>query len=321
MPGPIELQFDGRLSNVAIGYTNEEFIADRLLEPVAVAKKTGKYKKYNRPERFTIPNTLVGPKAIPAEIDWGTTEDTFTCDDYGLEEYLTQEAIDNAETPIQAETNTINTLMMLIGADKEVQAHAAVFNASNYAAGNQADENGTWATLSTDVLTRLEAGVDACVLRPNVLVMDPPTWRKVSRNDKILAAIKGTLNPQNIKGGSTAQPVVQQNELATFLGLEKVLVGWARYNTAKQGQTETLSRIWTGVNAGKGAAALLRLKSGAILDDVVSMAQLRWKDRQVLTSQSVRGAFGSKAIRVVESRVFKVVSTDCGYLFVDTLVT
>ena len=73
--------------------------------------------------------------------------------------------------------------------------------------------------------------------------------------------------------------------------------------------------------AGKGGAALLRVKAGAALRDVVWGAQFQWKTRQVFTYPSPRGAFGGTTIRVVESNVIKVIATDVGYLFKDCLVT
>jgi len=46
-----------------------------------------------------------------------------------------------------------------------------------------------------------------------------------------------------------------------------------------------------------------------------------WKARQVLTGESMRGAYGGRTIRVVETNVIKSIAVDVGYLFADTLVT
>ena len=156
---------------------------------------------------------------------------------------------------------------------------------------------------------------------PNVMVMGIETWRKLSRNEKVLAAVKGTLKPQALKTGGIAAPAVNQQELAEYLGLNAVLIGRSRINTAKRGQTASFARVWDGTVATKGGAALLRVSAGSALRDVVWGASFDWKSRQTLTNPSTRGAFGGEEIRVVESTVVKVIAKDVGYLFKDTLVT
>ena len=66
----------------------------------------------------------------------------------------------------------------------------------------------------------------------------------------------------------------------------------------------------SGAFHGKGGAALLRVKAGAALRDVVWGANFTWKNRQVYTYPSTRGAFGGQIIRVVESYDLKVVASD-----------
>ncbi len=321
MPSVTDLQFDGRLTNVSVQYSNPEYIGDLVLPPTPVTKKTGKFKKYDKDERFTLPPTLVGPKSEPNEVEWNVTEDTYTCVDHGLQQFLSQEEIDNAETPIQPQSDTTEFVTGLVLLDREKRVADAVYLSANYGAGNQVDIAGGWTTLTTDALTDIEVGIDACFMPPNVMVMGIDTWRKLARNEKILAAVKGTLKPQAIRAGGIAVPAVNQQELAEYLGLDAVLIGRARINTAKKGQAASYKRVWDGTNAGKGGAALLRVSAGSALRDVVWGASFDWKTRQTLTSQTTRGAFGGQMIRVVESTVVKVIANDVGYLFKDTLVT
>jgi len=321
MPTVGEMQFDGRLTNMSVQYTNPEYIADLAVPILSVPKKTGKYKTYAKDERFTVPPSYVGPKGDPNEVEWSTSEGTFTCEDHGFKEFISQEEIDDADVPLQPMADTTNFVTDLTMLAKEKRVADAVFNASNYAAGNQVDIAAGWATLSDDALTDIETGIDACFLPPTIMVMGLPTWRKLARNEKILAAVKGTLKPQAIKAGGVAAPEVNAQELAEYLGLEAVLIGRARINTAKKGQTASYSRVWDGTNSGKGGAALLRVKQNPGTRDVIWGAHMHWKQRQVFTYPDTRGAFGGTVVRVVESNVVKVVCTDVGYLFKDCLVT
>ncbi len=321
MPTVGELQFDGRLANVSIQYKNPEYISELVLPPTPVPHKTGKFKKYDKDERFTLPPTIVGPKGQPNEVEWSSSEDTFTCLDYGLEEFVSEEEVANAEAPFQPLSDTSEFVTNLVLLDKEKQTADAVFLDANYGSSNKFDVEGAWATLSDDALTDIEVGIDACFEPPNVMVMGLPTWRKLSRNEKILAAVKGTLKPQSMKTGKITEPAANQQELAEYLGLDAVLVGRSRINTAKKGQTASYKRVWDGTTATKGGAALLRVKAAAGTREVVWAQHFHWKTRQAFTYQSSRGAYGGKVIRVVESRVIKIVANDVGYLFKDCLLT
>lgn len=318
MPTPVSLQGDGLLTNIAIAYANPELVGDLVIPPIPVRTKTGKFKKYNKEDRFTLPDAKVGPKGEPSEINWGVTEGTYTCQDYAYQELLDNESIMNAEAPIDARRATLNVLMAKMGLYREQLIAAEVYKAANYA--TTLDVAGAWATLSTDALSQLEAGMDACLVPPNVLVMGLPSWRKLARNEKVLAAIKGTLAPQSLKGGTGAAPAVKQSELAEYLGLDAVIVGRAKINTAKEGQSASFSYVWDGTNAGKGGAALIRTKTGSVLEDVVWAANFDWKT-EVFSGPHSRGAFGGETIKVSRSFSIQSIATDVGYLFTDCLLT
>jgi hypothetical protein len=320
----LALQFDGRLTNIALQYKNPELIADLVVPPVPVPQKKFTYKSYTKEDRFTVPDTIVGPKSIPNEADFGVSSGTGTCLDYGLQEFVSQEDIDNAELPITPLADAAEQVTALMALDREIRVANAINTAGNY--GTTLDLNGSWATLTNDILAQILTGIDTCFLPPNVMVMGLNTWRAVSRNEKILAAVKGTgaLAAQIIpKGGKLASPSVSQMELADFLGLDAVLVGKAKRNSAVEGQTGAYPLVWGGTvttsPTTKGMAALLRVKTAAV-KDVFWGANFRWKDLQTYRRNSDRGAYGGEVIRVVTTEVLKVVATDVGYLFIDTLI-
>lgn len=301
MPSTAQLQFDGRLSNVSIQYHNEELVADRVLPRKQVNQKVGKYKKYGKDERFTVPSTLVGPKSNPNEVEWSTSEDSYECLDYGLEEFLSKQEEDNAEAPFSPQSDTTEFVTGLVELDREIRAATVVFNAANYPAANKVDINGgtDWNTLSNDAVAHIETGIDACFMRPNIAVMGLDVWRKLRRNEKILAAIKGTLR----------EATVTQDELAKYFGLEEVIVGQSKVNSAAPGQAATYARVWN------THFALHRRVMSPGLRDVQFGITYQWgAARRAYRYPSTRGADGGQVIRVVESVVEKLVATDVGYL-------
>jgi len=326
---PTDLQFDGRLTRIAVEYKNKQFIADQVMPPIPADKKSGTYKVYSVADEFLIDDALVGPTTEANEVEHDVTEDTFVCHDYALTGYVSQEDIDNADAPLKPMSATTKKVTRHIMRRRERRLAQAILNTNNFATANKLDVAGAWATLSTDVWGQLLTGLDACAAPPNVLVLDVASFRAVQRNQTIIAAVKGTLEPQFI--GQTKGPAktaaadipdaIFCPALAQALGLDRVVIGAAQFATSAKGQALTKGRIWDLPNAGKGGAALLRVAQDET-EDVVWGMHLQWKPRTVMTWQEPkRGAYGSTGIKVAETSGFKLVANDAGYLFQDTLVT
>jgi hypothetical protein len=336
MPAPEQLTFSPGLTRIAVEYSNKAFIADMVLPPMPHSAKSGKYKSYSQYDEFAIEGGLIGPTSQADEMDFDVSETAFAMDDFGIVGYVSQQAIDNADAPInpqQAMTKKVTRKVLRI---RERRVALAVLNANNYATANKLDVAGAWATLTTDVWGQFLTALDACASPPNVLVLDIATFRKVQQNDTILAAIKGTLAPQFIEqavgpaktgvAAKTGAPRIPDAvfcpALAQALGIDRVLIGAAWYATSKKGQALTKGRIWDLPTATKGGAAFLRVAQDEV-EDVVWGMQMMWKQPlRVLTwFEPNRGADGSTAIKVVETTKVVTVANDAGYLFFDTLLT
>lgn len=318
MPSVTELQFDGRLTNVSKQHNNPELIADLLIPPTPVSQKTGLFKTYTKANRFTVPSTRVGPKSVPNEVEWTSGEETYTCEDQALQEFLNQEEVDNAETPFSAQSDTTEFVTNLIRLAREIRMMEFITEADNYAATT--DAAGTWGTADDgDVLDDIHTAIDACFMPPNVMVMDRATFRNVSTNTIMIRSVQGTVT-QQIIGSDLGNGAVgiRAPQLAAFFGLDRVLIGTANRNTANAGLTASFSQIWRGAEgATAGFCSLLRIKPSTLRD--VSFAyQFDWKPRQVMTSQSDRGAFGGQIIRVAESTTIDSSGTDVGHMITDT---
>ena len=330
MPTPIAVSYPPGLTSIALEYQNKAFIADHVLPLMPHTAKSGKYKSYSVYDEFDIEGGMIGPTSVADEIDFDVSETAFAMDDWGYLGWVSQQAIDNADAPMQPKEAMVRKVTRKLLRRRERRVAEAVLNTSNYASGNKVDIAGAWATASTDIWSKLLAGFDACAAPPNVMVMDIATFRAIQKNDKILAAIKGTLAPQFIEQtvgpAKTGAPQIPDSvfcpALATALGVDRVVIGAAWYASSKKGQTLTKKRIWDLPNATKGGAAFLRVAQDQV-EDVVWGMQLMWKEalRIMTWFDPNRGADGSAAIKVVETTKIVLMADDAGYLFYDTLVT
>src|SRR5581483_5031159 len=60
---PTSLYQDPLLTNVAVNYKNRELIAERVLTPVSVPKKTFKYLEWSKDATFKVQDTRTSPSA------------------------------------------------------------------------------------------------------------------------------------------------------------------------------------------------------------------------------------------------------------------
>src|SRR5690349_4079409 len=107
------------LTAVAIGYKNTDdmLIADDVLPRVPTGKKF-KYTKYSSEQGYTVPDTRVGRKSEPAMVDFGGTEVSDECVDFGLDDLVPNdeiaafEAMDKPSSGGPIDPRSLSTMML-----------------------------------------------------------------------------------------------------------------------------------------------------------------------------------------------------------------
>lgn len=230
---------DPRLTGIAIAYQNSDLIADKVLPRVPVAKKEFRYLKFDRAERMTVPETLVGRKSLPNEVDFTASEEPGLVYDRGLDDVVPNDDISEAPEGLDLRGEAVEGLTELILLDREIRVAAKVMNPANYAAENKVTVTGTdqFNDPASNPLTYITGQLDGLFFRPNVLVMPQPIWNVLRSHPKIVSAISGS---------GTENGLVSRQQLATLLEVQEIIVGQAWKNSAKPGQTAALVRVWTG---------------------------------------------------------------------------
>lgn len=244
-PFPIQPE----LTAIALMYRNKKMIADQVMPRVPVGKGDFKYFIHTLADGFTIPDTKVGRRSPPNQVEFTASEATASTIDYALDDSIPNMDIENAAGvpgPGPVEKGTMYTTN-LIELDREVRVAGTVFGASNYAAANKATLSGTgqWSDYTnSNPVTAIIAARDGMVMTPNILVLGRAVYSALIQHPKILLALFGP-------GGTSG--IATQQQLANLLELDAVYVGESFVNTAKKGQTAALSRVW-----GKFAALIYR---------------------------------------------------------------
>lgn len=297
---------DPVLTAIALAYRNPMLIADGVFPRVPVGKEEFKYFSYPKGGAFTIPDTQVGRKSQPNEIEVTATEVTDSTEDYGLEDPIPQADIANAPpnyNPLGRATERLTDLILL---DREVRAAALAFAAGNYAAANKVTLSGTdqWSDEASDPIADILAGLDACIMRPNVMVIGRGAFTALIKNPVICKAVHGNAGDSG---------VARRQQVAELFELEEILVGEGWVNASKKGQTVSLTRVW-----GKHAALIHRNKQADTSGGVTFGFTAEFGSR---VSGSVEdrniGLRGGQRVRVGESVKELMVANDLGYLIVD----
>lgn len=307
---PSELHVDAVLTNYSQQYKNMALIAMDVLPIVPVKKRSDKFFVYDKDQRFTLPDTKIGPKSTAGEIDLEVSTDNYSVDDFALQEFVSRAEQENADNPIDPERDAVDLLMELIMLDMEKRVADLVFAQATYPASNRVQLSGTdqWSdTANSDPIGDVMNALDGTFMRPNIMVMGNDAWTSFRQHPKIIDAVKGATRLQTSQGG-----IASRDDVATLFELDAVLVGRSRRNTAKKGQTASFSRLW-----GKHAALLHVRKAlaprtitfGCVFQELRPMV-MRWDAPH-------RGVKGGTVIKVAMNSDEKIKASDLGFFIED----
>jgi hypothetical protein len=231
---------DPLMQKVMSMYANAMSIADRILFRIPVLKRTFGYYIYDKRDTFTIPNTLVGRSSDPNLVQFAATRATGECLPYGLGDFIPQSDISEAEgTTINPVLLATEGIARLIDLDREKRVADLLFAAGTYPSGNkvQLTGNDQWNSghADGDPIADITAGLDACLMRPNHMAIGRAAFSALSKNPYILKAVNRTSGDAGI---------ASRKSIADLFELKDIYVGEGWANTAKKGQTATMSRLW-----------------------------------------------------------------------------
>lgn len=310
--GRSDVYVDAALSNVSVKYTNDNYIADQIFPVVKVGKMSGLYYVYDkshlRPDKtdraLGSPSNESGSGMAP--------KGSYICTDHALHTWVPfqiQDQADAAINPLIDETEALTEKLMI---QKELNLATLLTATATYPAG-QYQALATTSQWSDYVnsdpigdIRNARMAIHASVfMRPNTLILGKQVFDTLCDHPKITDRIK-----------YSQLGVVTEELMARVFNVQKILIGDAGYNTANEGQTDSLSYIW-----GKNAivcyvAPEVRLKM------VTFGLTLTYEVRKVWNFADGIEAIDRQAtmIRVGNDNYVQVViANGCGYLFQTTV--
>ena len=235
---------DRPLTDFALNYRPQGFIADRVLTNVNVPKQSDLYVNFSQADLFRIDDDRRAPGAEANKTGVRVGSTNFTCINYALKTEVTQEERANAD-PIflnWIETGRVAATMDKLLLSRDQRVSSLVFNTSNI--GSNAAVASSWSDQITghsdpmgDFWKASDVVFNATGYRPNVAVFGINPYNAFRRHQDVVT--KAT-NPNYLGGGN--YPDTQK--IAQLLELDEVLVGAAQANTNQENLNMTLARIW-----------------------------------------------------------------------------
>jgi len=242
MPSPAvgrDLHTDQNLSNVALGYRADGFIADMIAPIVPIQKQSDKYVIFDRRDVLRVENTRRAPGTEAHKIARSVSSSTFFAENYALKDSLNLEDRANMDAVyrnqlMNGRTEFITGKLQL---DWENRVAGQVTSTSNV--GSSAAVGSEWDAGNADIIGDINGALDSCHdltgKRPNTIVMGLDAWRSARRSTDIKNIIFGADN-----GGGFASRAA----FADLFEIDKLLIGGAFKDTANEAQAESLSKIW-----------------------------------------------------------------------------
>jgi hypothetical protein len=309
-PFPIQSE----LTAITLAYQNRRLIADEVLPRTPVPSREFKWLQMGRDQMFTVPETAVGRKGQPNEVEFGGTETAGFVRDFGLDDVVPNEDLESAPAGFDPLGTAVTGISELVALDREKRVADLIFNLNTYPSANRATLSGTsqWSDYSnSDPYTAIQTALDGMLMRPNIGVIGRLAWSRLRVHPKITAALAPSAIGNTSTSNAAGQPATLQ-AVADLLELDQIIVGEAFINTAKPGQTASLSRCW-----GKHMAFLHQNPVATIRGNAVTFGfTAEWGNRVAGSMPEPKaGLRGAQRVRVGESVNELIVANDVGYYF------
>lgn len=234
---------DPLLTQVSVGFERDSgaFISNILFPTVRVNSRTGRYELFGRKSFGLNPGGDVrapGARANEVEGKSKFAEDEFFCNEHALEMGIPDE--EREENPGQnLDTQAVEELTSMLLLGKELAVRDLVTTAANYkadhvvtlGAGEHFDEYATSdpITVFRDAFRDFHANTGTL---PNLAVIP---WSVMSYLED---------HPLIIERYQAQGGVITAEQIAAVLGVPRIVVPGAAYNTANPGLTDSIQDIW-----------------------------------------------------------------------------
>lgn len=231
---------DKLLTNVSNAYIPENFIAEQVLPELGVIQKTGKIGSYGT-NHLRIEKSIMGGRGKARRVEPIVRQtSTYEVESHGLEGLVTEDDYRNVEEPFDAESDETIGLTTMLQLEKEqvlanAMADTATLTQNTTLSGTSQLNDYANSDILREFKDATQAVYDGCGVAPNAAVMSWDVYNVIKYHPGILEA----LGFKDDRAG-----MLSVEEVARAMGVQQLMIGSARYESANEGQTSSLASVW-----------------------------------------------------------------------------
>lgn len=241
---PGQVHHDSTLSSISVQYQNEEYIGLQLMPVATVSKLSDYFYKYDKRSRLAGPDDAIGARGEANEIEDKRTDDTYSCKAYALKNYVDAVTLANQDAPLNEMIDLVEAINEVLDLREEMRIASILTTAGNFGSNTTAiGASARWDTSGGgNPIKNIQDAIKEIWMGRGPTDLDGycsvDVWNVLSRHQAVLDLFK-----YNGSSPGLATP----DMLAKFVGLNRILVGKARKDTANEGQTASYGRVWSDV--------------------------------------------------------------------------
>lgn len=307
--GPGAVHQDMSIQNMSIRYANDDYIGERLMPPATVSNRSNVFYHYDERAQLSFPSDRIGSRGEANEVVQNVTKDQYLTEAHALQEFVDLDEIGNADAPLDPLYDATVLVNEGISFNRESRIATILSTAGSYGSNTTAIAAGQeWNSANGGSPTKLiRYARDQVWSGPTpsrlIAFCSPNVFRTLSQHPSVRDLFKYT------KDGFATPEM-----LARYFMVDELLVGYARNDTANEGQTMVQGRIWPDVFGIVRVALLPSVRTycfGTTFRWGPQMAQ-QWFEQK-------RGRIGGYYTKVSCSEQHKVVASRAGYLLTNVL--
>ncbi|HEY0109550.1 MAG TPA: hypothetical protein VGB67_07985 [Fibrella sp.] len=239
-----QVYVDKVLTNVMLGFPQQDFIAEQVFPTLNVPDLTGLAYKLDESHLRAPSDTTRAALARANRVGMNVTQVSYgPLVEHSLEIPVTDGVMRNYDAPLVPETNATNVVTGQLLIDKEILVRNAVTDVNNYAAANKITLTGAnqWSDptspLETRVNTAREAVKMGCGSYPNQVVMNKLVRDTLRQHNEVKNRLVGAVAVTNEQRDTILRDIFQ---------VERIIIGDAVSSDQAENSTAdgTKSRIW-----------------------------------------------------------------------------
>ena len=245
MPNPTrsDVHVNAPLTNVSIAYLQEanKFVASQVFPLVSVPKQSDLYFTYDQGDFLRSEAKQRAPGTESAGAGYGLSTASYSALIMALHKDVDDAIRANADAPLNMDSDATKflTQQMMIKRDRDWASD--FFSGGSWTGsttGSDIVPSTKWNASGATPIQDIEAEADSVEaktgFRANTLVLGVAAYTALKNSSDVVDRIR-----------YTQEGIVTEDILASLLGMDKVVVARGVYNSALEGATDVISRIYT----------------------------------------------------------------------------